>query len=485
MIRSLVRNFRALFGRSLDAAGGGRRWSDARPVHDAAQTTHLSGGLIGARAEHYVMNSPHGWRIVESLQGNLVGTGALPRSGHPDPAQREALAREFSVWTDVADADGFAAFYGMQANVVRDLAVRGEALLVWASDPTTGAPQLRRLHPEQLDRSKTQSLQNGGAIIQGVERSADGRTTAYWICPRAPGDALAGLPLLSERHPASEVIHVFRPLFPGQVRGLSWFTPILLAANELAQLQDAMLVRAKTAAMFAGYITDPEGDPASFIGTRADNWDGVQSIEIEPGLMGVLPPGKQIEFSEPPDAGNVPTFMDGIVRMLAVGAGLTYEQLSGDYSKVNYSSARAALLEFRRFAEGVQHHVLIFQFCRPVWDRFILWQVLKGTISAQSYQRDRAAFHSVKWLPPAWPWVDPLKDAQAAVLQMNSNIASRSEIVGERGYDIEQLDREIADDTARAKRLGISPVETPQLPAKHIIEDEGLSADEPNQGVQE
>ena len=78
-----------------------------------------------------------------------------------------------------------------------------------------------------------------------------------------------------------------------------------------------------------------------------------------------------------------------------------------------------------------------------------------------------------------------LKDAQAAVLQMNSNIASRSEIVGERGYDIEQLDREIADDTARAKRLGISPVETPQLPAKHIIEDEGLSADEPNQGVQE
>jgi capsid protein len=63
----------------------------------------------------------------------------------------------------------------------------------------------------------------------------------------------------------------------------------------------------------------------------------------------------------------------------------------------------------------------------------------------------------VKWLPPAWAWVDPLKDAQAAIAEMNANLRSRSEIVAERGYDIEALDREIAADNARAESLGITP----------------------------
>jgi capsid protein len=85
---------------------------------------------------------------------------------------------------------------------------------------------------------------------------------------------------------------------------------------------------------------------------------------------------------------------------------------------------------------------------------------ISGAIPALAYQRDRAAFHAVKWLPPSWQWIDPLKDAQAAILSMNNLIRLRSEIVAERGYDIEALDAEIAADRARADALGIAPVLT-------------------------
>jgi lambda family phage portal protein len=440
--------------RALEAAGGGRRWRDAPVSRDTASVTHAGASVVSFRAANYVLNNPHGARIVETLQGNLAGTGIVPKCQHPGTAIRNVLHLNFTAWTDEAAADGNTDLYGLQALAVRDMVVHGEALFVFTEHPRTLAPQLRRLHPEQLDRSKTLQLDGTRRIVQGVEFDASGRKVAYWIRPSAPGEALAGLPLFSERFPASEVIHMYRQQFPGQVRGLSWFAPVLLSAHDLAALLDAMLVRAKTAALFVGSIYDPNGTAGGFDGTQ--NGPTLDTT-VEPGAIRVETDGSRLEWNEPPQAGDTMAFSASMLRMIAAGVGVTYEQLTGDYSQVNYSSARAALLEFRRFCEGVQHHTLVFQLCRPIWQRFIQYQVLTGVVPALDYQRNRAAYHAVKWLPPAWAWVDPLKDAQAAIAEMNANLRSRSEIVAERGYDIETLDREIAADNARAASLGIAP----------------------------
>jgi lambda family phage portal protein len=270
--------------------------------------------------------------------------------------------------------------------------------------------------------------------------------------------ARAGLRFLRFGHdrralPAEQIIHMFRPLVPGQVRGLSWFAPVLLAANELDALLDAMLVRAKVAALFVGSISDVDGSGPGFPGEQTGP---ILDTTIEPGAIRVEQPGKRLQWSEPPTAGDAPKVATETLRMIAAGVGITYEQLTGDYSQVNYSSARAALLEFRRFCEGIQHNVIVFQMLRPIWRRFILWEVLKGTISAAAYQADRAAFEAVKWLPPRWDWVDPQSDVQAAILEMNAGLTSRSQLVSERGYDVEALDKEIAADRARADRLGLN-----------------------------
>jgi lambda family phage portal protein len=423
--------------------------------------------MVGARALAYVLNNPHGARAVESLVASIVGEGFTPRSLHPAEAMRDRLARSFWQFTDEIDAEGLTDFGGLKSNAVRDMVIFGEAVHVW-----TGPNTLRRLHPEQLDRARTARLETS-VIVQGVEFDLrTGRRIAYWLRPYAPGDSLAGLPGPSVRFAAEDVIHMFRPLMPGQVRGLSWFAPVLLTSHELAQLMDAMLVRAKVAALHAGFITDTDGAPP---------YDGEQAgasfeASLEPGTMVNLPPGKSVEFSEPPDAGNTPAFAAEMLRMIAVGTGVTYEQLTGDYSKVNYSSARAALLEFQRFIRGVQHHTVVHQFCRPVWNRFLRWEVLRGGVPASAYQRDRSTLLAVKWLPPAFPWVDPEKDAKAAILEMDARLRSRAEIVAERGYDVERLDREIAADIERMRRLGLNPAnavrQTDPAQAEEPAEDE-------------
>jgi lambda family phage portal protein len=226
------------------------------------------------------------------------------------------------------------------------------------------------------------------------------------------------------RFEARNVIPMFLALVPGQVRGLSWFAPVLLTAHELDQLSDALLVRAKVAALHAGFIYDADGTGGGYTGTAQGD---TLEVSLEPGTMSVMPPNKRVEFSDPPDSGDAPALAVHTLRAMAAGVGLTYEQLTGDYSQVNYSSQRASMRECRRFCEAVQHHTIVFQFCRPIWDAFMRWQVMQGRVSARDYLNPASGLMTAKWLPPSWPWVDPQKDAKAAILDPRGPPENRTE----------------------------------------------------------
>jgi len=72
-----------------------------------------------------------------------------------------------------------------------------------------------------------------------------------------------------------------------------------------------------------------------------------------------------------------------------------------------------------------------------------------------------------RWLPTKWDWVDPLKDANAEIAQIEAGLKSRTQAIAERGYDAEQVDREIAAERDRERRLGLdfrrpgSPAQAP------------------------
>jgi hypothetical protein len=146
-------------------------------------------------------------------------------------------------------------------------------------------------------------------------------------------------------------------------------------------------------------------------------------------------------------------FMRVQLRKIAAGLGITYEQLTGDLTGVNYSSIRAGMLEFRRRAEQFQHQVMVFQFCRPVWTMWIRLAVVAGAISAPRYLQERRKYETPKWIAPGWPWVDPLKDITAKIQEIQAGLTSRSAAVAETGEDIETIDKEQAADNARADKL--------------------------------
>lgn len=74
----------------------------------------------------------------------------------------------------------------------------------------------------------------------------------------------------------------------------------------------------------------------------------------------------------PADVGNTyEAFIKQQLRAISVGLGITYEQLTGDLSGVNYSSIRVGLLEFRRRCTALQHNLMVFQLCRYFKQLFV------------------------------------------------------------------------------------------------------------------
>jgi len=242
------------------------------------------------------------------------------------------------------------------------------------------------------------------------------------------------------RVPVREVLHIFDQLFPGQVRGISWLAPILLKLADFDAASDAMLMTLKVQSLMTGFVRDAEGGTAGFEAT-----DGSVNVSLEPGAMRVLPFGAEVEFSQPGQGlSQAVEFVKGQQREIAVGVGLTYEQVTGDLSGTNYSSARVGLLEFRRRAEMLQRTLIEAQLLRPLWRRWIDAKALAGEIGAS--ETELADYRAVKFVSPGWAWVDPLKEVNGDIRAIEAGLKSRAEVVAGRGRDIEELDEEIAAD---------------------------------------
>jgi lambda family phage portal protein len=229
--------------------------------------------------------------------------------------------------------------------------------------------------------------------------------------------------------------------------------------HDLDKYDDAQLVRQQIAALFAGFITDDEddlpGDEEDVIGGQISDDGELELASLEPGTMQVLPRGKNINWSAPPSPGDsYEVFVRQQMRGVATSLGTLYEQLTGDYSQINDRTFRAAVNEFRRRCAMWQHHMVVFQWCRPILRRWAELAVLSGRVTLPSGvtlgQVARA-----KWVPQGWAYIHPVQDVQSKELEVRAGFKSRSAVVSAAGDDVEQVDAEIASDNARADKNGL------------------------------
>ena len=475
---SWMTRIRTLFGGATvhEAAGRGRRalaWMPGNPGAVAAMLA--TSNELRVKSRDLVRRNAWANAGIEAFVANAVGTGIKPQSMAQDETFRVAVQALWRDWTEEADATGQTDFYGLQSLAARAMCEGGECFIRLRprrpEDRLTVPLQLQLLEAEHLPLTLNTELPSGNVVRSGIEFDAMGRRVAYHLYRSHPEDGRLS-PMSGQggqdtvRVPAAEIMHLYRVLRPGQIRGEPWLSRALVKLNELDQYDDAELVRKKTAAMFAGFITRlaPEDN---LVGEGLSDADGVALAGLEPGTLQILEPGEDVKFSDPADVGgSYAEFLRTQFRAVAAAIGITYEQLTGDLTGVNYSSIRAGLLEFRRRMEAIQHGVIVHQLCRPVWNAWLDQAVLSGAIVAPGFARRRREYAACKWIPQGWQWVDPEKEFKAMLLAIRAGLMSRSEAISAFGMDAEDVDREIAADNARADALGLILDSDPRKAAK-------------------
>jgi lambda family phage portal protein len=317
-----------------------------------------------------------------------------------------------------------------------------------------------------VPHDKFETTKTGNIIRAGIEFTPGGKRAAYWMYLSHPRDASslnAGYNQIV-RVPASQVLHIFEPVEPGQLRGVPRLSPVLKRLRSLDNYDDAVLFRQEVANLFAGFISRPAPDsgptprdPVTGQPLSLDHDGFTPMVALEPGTMQELGPGEEVEFSKPPDAGNnYPDFMRQQLMAAAAGTGTPYEILTGDMREINDRALRVVLNEFRRRLEQLQFGVYVHQLCRPVRAAWMDMAVLSGALVLADYAQRRREYLRTRWVPQGWAYIQPVQDVQARRMEVQAGFASRSEMVLRTGYDAETVDAENAADLARATALGLN-----------------------------
>lgn len=437
--------------RGYEGAKTGRRIDDWLTSGASANKEIASAGnRLRERARDLVRNNPYGSKAVEVFVGNAIGTGIIPQANTASERLNKQIMAAWEEWENNCDAEGDLDFYGLQSLTARAMFESGECFIRFRDRPfSLDYPipfQLQVLEADFLDTSKNMPTAGSNYINQGVEFDKYNRRVAYWMWPQHPGeDGIGTMRMQSVRIPADQILHLFRKQRPGQFRGATAFAPSIVRMRDLDGYDDAELWRKKIEACFAAFVTQVNGSDGPIIGNvvkkapssgSGTSNDPDKLEQFRPGMIEYLQPGEDIRFGNPNSDGNYESYERVQLHAIAAGLGITYEQLTGDLSQVNYSSLRAGLLEFRRLVEMMRWQVFVPRLCIPVWRRFLDRAFIAGAIPRVDY--------AVTWTPQKFEMIDPLKDAQADTLMIRNGTLTLKEAIARQGFDPDKQIEEIA-----------------------------------------
>lgn len=468
-------------------------------VGAGSPTTDIIADLptLRARSRDQMRNAPIALGAINTATSHTVGTGLScnPEIDHVFLGITEEQAtewqndakRRFNVWAASKDCalDRRANFYGIQSLGYRSCRESGDSFVLTPRVARAGRGMRLALQLIEADRVCNPARQaDGDKLIDGIEIAPEtGETIAYHVAKHHPGDLKAGntwtrVPERGANSGRRNVLHLFKALRPGQVRGVPWIAPILEPLKQLSRYTDAELKAAVDSAVFSVFVKmDPNAFQDLFDETaqetivkEAGKWSG----ELESGKAVNLLPGEEIQTNTPgrPNPQFDP-FVLAILRQIGVALELPFEVLVMHFQS-SYSAARAALLMAWKFFRA-ERDMLVTDLCQPVYELWLADEVAEGRIAAPGFFANdivRAAWCCAVWTGDGPGSIDPGKEVTAAKERVALGISTKqAESILHDGVDWETKHRQRVKETIAEKRDGIyvppagSPaVQTPAPP---------------------
>lgn len=452
--------------------------------------------LVSAIASDMVTTDSTISGMVENFATQAVGNG-LTLSAKPDYAELGISQEEARKLSDVierrwrrwsanpleCDATGRHTLHQLVLAAYRSYLVTGEAVVLLPGQPVNGAvtaTKVQLLNSNQVDQRVTRQSEAGN-VVRGVAFDRSGRIQGYYLTPYDP--AAPYLMGNSRFVPAFTdwgrpcVLHLFDPIAPAQVRGVSPLVASLTPAKTQSMLREYTVDKALIETMFAASVKSARPDalkPLNANGTAEDiaddtatkqmsgpdEWHAAhdpyykaRQISLNPGQVNHLLPGDELEIHRGDTPGdNFDSFDKSLSRQSAKAAGASYEEASGDFSQTNFSASRLALDLPARINERRRDAIVsrIYQAVYRCWlEEMFETGAIVAPKSAPAFWEAVDAYTNAKWRGKGKAVADPLKEHQAQVLALQYGIRTYDDVLGEYGTDLE----ETLEQRAAEKRL--------------------------------
>jgi len=424
---------------SAGKSGSGTPWSGGRGSADSESLADLP--VLRSRARELNRDDALGSGLTETFTTNVIGTGMVGQARTGDPIKNRNIE---AVWRERAPElfpiDGLS-FGEAQAQLFRKEFEDGDVgckTLRLYGQPVA----FEIIEADRITTPRDKITQ--AAIRDGVERDGAGRPRAYWVAKGHPGDiqnaGFIGDSADFVRVKSGQMRLLKETKRPGQTRGIPFCASILQDIRDLDALMIACLKRVQIAACLAAFIRSPSSTPG-FFGSQAKSVGGGYQLEqqIVPGMMFKLYGDEEIQTVVP----NFPSpelepFVILLCRRIGAALGICWQTVLHDFSQSTYSSSRTDQLGDRKTFE--KHQSRFIDTLNWAW--FITMQDAQLRDDPRLRGTTVDDFRLVNWIANGWKWVDPIKEAKAAELELAMGKTSLQRICAESGADMEEVMRE-------------------------------------------
>lgn len=440
---------------------------------------------VGASASMRVINSAVGfrWDFTSKPDHRALGITyeAARDLGQAINAEWEQYAYGIHFCADAERTLTFGQLLRLSAaHIFNDGEMLG--LIEWADDEETRyRTRLRVVDPDRL--SNPNGRPDTPTLRGGVEKDWKGVPVRYWIREGHPEDVGMGAGRSAmnwnswERYSTNlgrpQVLHAFDKLRAGQTRGVTRFVAVLKLFRSFSKYTEKTIEAAAINALFLGFIKSNAGpsavkegfdaDEVAAFGAEREDFYDEHPVEVDGVRFPVLGLDDEVQMQTAArDTSGFDGFTRAILRLIAAALGVTYEELSMDFSTTNYSSARAALMI--AWKETLALRGLIEQ--QIVWPFFAAWLeeaidigAIRLPAGAPDFYEAIDAYVEGRWRGPGRGHIDPTKELLAAAGRMEQGITTMEDECAEYdGSNWEDKLEQKARENAYKRDLGL-PVE--------------------------
>jgi lambda family phage portal protein len=313
-----------------------------------------------------------------------------------------------------------------------------------------------------------------------------------------------------------QTLHILEQNRVDQSRGVSGIVSMLKELRITKKFRDVVLQNAVVNATYAASIeSDLPSDQVmaqlgggnvseaayqeaitqyglGFLGAIGQYAKGSKNMAIDGVKIPHLFPGTKLQMRPAGQGGPLGNdFEQSLLRYIAAGLGVSYEQLSKDYSQSNYSSVRAAMTETWKTMQGRKRRVAD-RFAGTAYRLWLEEAINKNALSTIPVSKKDLfytggklnlrfdAIAGCEWVGASRGQIDELKETQAAIQRILFGLSTWEDELGRLGKDWRKVFAQIQrEQTDRETRGILQNIQSDMANAT----TGAVSTDEPGEGT--